>query len=247
MIAIKINNDFGSAKAWLKGVREKQIPFATALALTRTAQDVRKELRTEISRVFDRPTNFTLNSLYLQPAKKTNLEAKVWLRDNGFRPHYLIPQIEGGARPQKRFEQRLVRIGVMTPNQRAVPAQGATLDSHGNMSRGQIVKILSQLGSAGFQGDYSTASNSRRSKAKRQKEAYFVASSTIERTRHLHPGIYVRLQRTGYSVIKPVLMFVNRATYRKRFDFYGVAQRVVAERWDSNFNQAMAQAVATAR
>ena len=156
--------------------------------------------------------------------------------------------MKGGARPLKRFEKRLVQIGAMMPGERAVPGQGATIDAFGNMSRGQIVQILSQLGSAGFSGDYSVATNSRRSRAKRAKVAYFVASRTRERTRHLHPGIYSRRSFGAWgTAIKPVIMFVNGATYRKRFDFYGIGNRVVKSNWAENYRQALAQAMSTAR
>lgn len=245
---ISVQSNTAAIRAWLQGVQARQIPYATKLALDKTATQVRQTLREEMVRAFNKPTNFTLNSLYIEYAKKDNLTARVWLKDLGFRQHYLIPQIEGGARPLKRFEKRLVQIGAMMPGERAVPGQGATIDAFGNMSRGQIVQILSQLGSAGFSGDYSVATNSRRSRAKRAKVAYFVASRTRERTRHLHPGIYSRRSFGAWgTAIKPVIMFVNGATYRKRFDFYGIGNRVVKSNWAENYRQALAQAMSTAR
>ncbi|WAR46954.1 hypothetical protein [Methylomonas rapida] len=64
----------------LDGYRS-QIPFATSLAINRTADLVRKAIVAEMKRVFDRPTPFTLNSLYVSPSNKDKLEAVVWLKD----------------------------------------------------------------------------------------------------------------------------------------------------------------------
>ncbi|SER86124.1 hypothetical protein SAMN04244573_04468, partial [Azotobacter beijerinckii] len=49
---------------------ERQMPFATALALTRTAQLAKEAIEQDMRSVFDRPTRWTLNSLRLIPARK---------------------------------------------------------------------------------------------------------------------------------------------------------------------------------
>ena len=52
--------------------------------------------------MFDRPTRYTQNSLFLQPATKQKREARVWVKDTERPDHYLLPQINGGNRPLKR-------------------------------------------------------------------------------------------------------------------------------------------------
>lgn len=243
----------------------RQVPFALARALTRTAQDVRTAERKEMEQVFDRPTRYTLNALFMRPATKQRLEAEVWLKEAGSRPHFLLPQIEGGARPLKRFEQRLVMAGYMKATERAVPAAGARLDANGNMSRGQIVQILSQLKTAAVLGDFSNATNSKRSRAKRAQETYFAAggrttmeieggtrmvmrTSGARRTQHLPRGIWVRRNFGAWgTAIKPVLLFVSKAQYRKRYRFYQVAQDVVARQFSGHFAQSWTDALKTAR
>lgn len=240
----------------------KQARYATAGALTRTAQDVRAGLRREMQAVFDRPTAYTLRSLYLERATKANLEARVWLKDDyGTSAHYLMPQIEGGTRPQKRFEKRLVQLGAMRPGDRAVPGNGMPRDAYGNLSRGLIVKILSQVGSRGFHGDYSVASNSRRSKAKRATEAYFVSTGpggtlsyvggepvlTNGRTHNLARGVWVRRKFAVGSAIRPVLLFVDRAHYKPRFKFFEVAEKIVRSRFEGHFEAEMRRALQTAK
>ena len=87
--------------------RREQLPVAMAKALTFTAERVRDAEKKAIEGAFDRPTPFTLNSLYLRGATPQRLEARVWLKDLRFREHYLVPQIRGGERPLKRFEKYL--------------------------------------------------------------------------------------------------------------------------------------------
>lgn len=235
-----------------------QVPFALARALTRTAQDVREAQRKTLAGVFDRPTPYTLNSLYVRPATKQRLEALVWVKDRaGSSSHPIMPQIDGGDRGLKRFEFRLVRAGFMRANERAVPGAGAVLDRYGNMSRGQIIKILSQLKTAAVVGDTSDASDSRRSRAKRAKEAYFVsrgqgtwfgggAWKNGEKSQHLPRGVWLRRSFGPLgTAIKPVLIFVDQVTYRQRFKFFEIAETVIDRRFASNFNESFEAALAS--
>src|SRR4051812_29538582 len=114
---ISVKTNFPSVIAALNRA-ERQVPFALARALTQTAKEVKDAEVKAIATSFDRPTAFTLNSVYMRPATKQRLEAEVWLKGDGSRDntpgrHFLLPQIEGGNRPLKRFEQRLVLAGYM--------------------------------------------------------------------------------------------------------------------------------------
>lgn len=259
MITIDVRNNFPEVKAALADAG-KQVPFALARALTRTGQQVKVAEVEEMRRTFDRPTNFTLNALYLKTATKADLQARVFFKDTGTRPHFLLPQIEGGDRPLKRFEQRLVRAGYMYPNEVAVPAAGARLDSYGNVSRGQIVQILSQLQTAAVVGDFSDATNSKRSRAKRAKEAYFVsrgkgtwvgggAWKNGEKSQHLPRGVWLRRSFGPLgTAVRPVLLFVRKPLhYVKRFKFFELGQRVVDQNFQANFNESFADALRTAK
>ena len=255
---INVKHNFPEVATALKRARS-QVPFALARALTKTGQDVKEAQREEISRVFDRPTRYTQNAVYLRPATKTRLEAVVWLKDGNRPTHYLLPQIEGGARPLKRFEQRLVRVGLMQPDERAVPGAGAQLDAFGNISRGPIAKILSQLKTAAVVGDTSNASDSRRSRAKRAREAYFVSRGPGTwtgkgswknglKSQHLPRGVWVRRSFGPWgTAVKPVLLFVKKADYQPRFKFFEIGRRVVNQRFVANVNESWEIALRTAR
>lgn len=241
-------------------VAERQVPFAAAQALTWTAKDVAGAETNEMSSVFDRPTPFTLNAPYVRPATKQTLQAEVGLKDQAGHRHYLPIEIGGGSRPQKGFERMLQRIGVMRADEVAVPALGAITDAYGNMSRGQIVKILSQLRAFYAAGYDANATNSRRSKAKRAREAYFVSTgkgthpfgghswSKGRMAQHLPRGIWVRLAfGARETAVQPVLLFVSHASYAQRLRWPEVAAETIATRWPINFDRAFANALRTAR
>src|SRR5262245_39031822 len=117
MIRLDVRSNIKQLTQGLTQVQREQVPFATALALTRTAQVMQAAQITEMQRVFDRPTPFTLNALFVSPATKRRLEASVYFKD--FAPKgtpagkYLRPQIMGGGRNLKRMERLLQGKGLL--------------------------------------------------------------------------------------------------------------------------------------
>ncbi|WP_219924669.1 hypothetical protein [Halomonas sp. ND22Bw] len=158
---------------------EKQIPYATALALTRVAQRVKEGELAVMKRRFDRPTKFTMNSLYVKRAKKSDRppRATVYFRD--FAPKgtpagtYLQPQVHSGKRNKKRFEKALIHAGAMRPDEWAIPGGGARRDVYGNVAKGQITQMLSGLRALGEQGYQANATSSRSSRRKGNARRYF--------------------------------------------------------------------------
>lgn len=241
------------------GAAESQLPFAIAKTLTKTAQQVKAAEEGAIARSFDNPTPYTRRAVYMQSATKARAQARVWLKDGNRPEHYLLPQIEGGTRPMKRFEQRLRMTGYMNATERAVPGKAVQLDAYGNVSRGQINKILSQLRTAVVQGDFSNASNSRRSRAKRSVVEYFVSKGAGSQRQgwahkkrvmfgqHLPRGIWERRIHAWGTSVRPVFLFVSDTKYSRRYDFFGVAQSTVDRHLMSNAQASVADAMKTAR
>lgn len=263
MLVYSVKGDIGAIEKHLSGLARDQVPFATALALTKTAQFIEQKIKEEIQRVFDRPTKFTLNSTFVRPATKQRLSAEVKIKDESFKAvapiKWLAPQIYGGTRTLKRFEQRLVSANAMPPGHFAVPASGADFDSFGNMSRGEIVRMLSDL-QAHFdprQNTTATSRGKRRRSRTRRPTFYFSTWPLTKRTAHLRPGIYKRVGAVaglasgitaGFGTpIKPVMIFVKRVRYRKRLRFFEIAEQTGRLRFPIEFALAMRQALATAR
>lgn len=222
----------------------RNMPFATALALTRTAQKVKRRLEDVMRSVFDRPTSFTINSLRVIPATKARLTAIVKFKDDGIRSRveeYLSPQIFGGKRKFKRFEGALNAKGVIPKGMIAVPGAGAKLDANGNMSRGQIVQILSALGAAESTAGYSA--NRTANSIKRRKGKLIQIFVGRPGNGHAPLGVW---QRKGRQVT-PLLIFVRAPSYTKRFPFYEAGIEEARRIFPDELRQALRQALSTDR
>lgn len=220
----------------------KQAAFAQVVALTRTAIVGRDALRTEMRSVLDRPTPYTIQGAIAKPATKVRPEASVSIQDETSRAGtpgatYLGPQIEGGSRSIKRFEKRLQLDGVMQRGWFAVPGQYCKLDDHGNISRGQITQILSQLTRTKVSGYTANISaRSRKGAIKRSGGAFFALPFGLG---ELQPGIYQTV--TYRKQPRPIIIFVKSVNYTPKLDFYGVVERAVEAAYDANFDTALAQ------
>jgi hypothetical protein len=234
----------------------KQARYALRQAMNKTVQwaetDVRRAMRTS----FDKPTPFFLRSLRIVYAAKEKLEVALWFKDRGLddgSEAMVLPHVEGGPRRLKPMELRLQRAGLLPAGWYAVPGSAAKLDGNGNMSRGQISQMLNVLGTyreAGYnKADSRTRDRLLKGNAKKGVDgfAYWVNPVGARRAKHLPPGVYQRFTTVIGSVLKPVLIFVSKAQYRQRFDFYGIAQKTFDARFPAEFDRAFANAMRTAR
>ena len=148
------------------------------------------------------------------------------------------------GRSMKALERALVAAKAMPPGMLAVPGQGARLDRHGNVDRGQIVQVLSQLRITMTAGYTRNMSRDPRAAIRAQQRAggrFFVAKPGGR----LHAGVYQR-ELLGRN-ITPVFLFVRSAHYKVRLPVDEVARRVIDARLHTNFATAWQQAMATAR
>jgi hypothetical protein len=230
---------------------EKQLRFAHVVALTRTAQDGKVAEVAEIDRSIDRPTPYTRNAVYVVRATLAKPVAAFGLKDDyeqrapGTPPvNFLGPQIEGGSRRLKRFEQSLALAGHLPRGWQTVPGRGAKIDGYGNMARSQIIQILSQLRItlvAGFDRNMSLVARKQIAAQRKAGGRFFVVKPGGKR----QPGVYQR-EFFGRNVT-PVIIFVRRTLYRRRFDWDKVSDRVVDERLAFHQDNETAKAIATAR
>jgi len=235
----------------------RQATYAMMLALNKTAEQVKSELQTEMQRVFDKPTPWVINSLRIKYATKTKLDAELAYKDKNSvesSRSMLEPHVFGGPRHYKAMEARLYNAGILPPGWNAVPGAAATLDAFGNMSQGQITQLLNVLQTYSEAG-YNKADSktiTRLAKGNKKKGTYGFTywvnpvSSTPPQGKHLPPGVYQRVNTGFGSSLKPVLIFVKKANYRQRLDFFGIAKRVVDRDLSGNFSEAFEQAMATA-
>lgn len=237
-----VRDNIAAVERDLTELQAKELPFVTALALTRTAQAVQRDIVAEMGRVFDRPVPFTLKGTYVKPARKTDLDAAVYFRTFAGKGvpagKYLQAQIFGGARAQKGSERALARAGFLGNKGFFVPGPGVKLDRYGNVPGGTIKAILSDV-RAGNAEQTMRAATKRRSQ-RRRREQYFIPRAESGKRAS---GIWVRRGRS----IEIALIFVAAANYRVRFPFHEVAAASAARHWPAEFDAAWAQALATSR
>ena len=210
----------------------RQLPFATALALTKTAQDVQKDHQEALPYIYDNPTRFTINGLYVKPAKKTALFAYVGLKDYAMKgtavAQYLKPTIEGGRREHKRFEKLLIARGVMRANEYTMPSTATKLNQYGNVSQGQIVKALANLQS--LRDEYQNTKSG---------AVYFAGSPYKGAPR----GIYLRKGRR----LQPFMIFTAAQSYAPMYDFRGMSQLSLQRHLLKNAKASVSKVLAEAR
>ena len=230
---IQIRSNALEIRRWLDDAQKKQIPFATVMAMTQTAKDVAWEEIGVMQRVFDRPTPYTLNALQVKPATKAKMIASVEFKEFGGTPakRFLNPEVYGGPRSQKSHERQIAPL--LKGYSYLVPARGVALNQFGNVPGATIRRVLSQL-RVSPNAD-ANASGSKRSKANRRAQAFFVNKQ----------GNMV-MQRKG-KLVTPFLVGVKSPNYRKRFPFHETAEAVVKDRFAVNFEIAFQRAMATAR
>lgn len=249
MISLSVKTDIAQVlKQFDNSLGERQWPFVIAKALTSTAQEVKKGLQPEMTKAFDRPTPFTLNSLMLTPATKQNLEARVWLKDFAGKgtpaSKYLLPQIYGGNRKHKGFENILIRSGIMPDNMFAVPSANAPLDQYGNMRGSFITRVLSYI--KAFSEVGYIANRTKKTTARKTQQYFVVNPSNRVEGRSGKPlpyGIYERNSRG----IKLIIAFVKQPKYQIRFKFGELANAIVAQNFRPKLSAAIEYAIQTSK
>ena len=229
MIKVKIEG-LDKTLAHLAGM-QKQVRFAAAVALTRTASAVKDAMPAVMERELDRPTPFSKRGLFVQRATPATLTSTVGFMDR--QAGYLKYQIAGGTR---------------TPTARGIKLPGnITLNSFGNIPKGLIDKLKqsAQDGSLGRGIAGRLGLKNRRKGA--APIALFYGKPTGRGWGKAPMGIWRRVPGSPGKLI-PVIVFEDTpAKYKPRFRFQRAAEYVVRRVWDANFAKAFADAMRTAR
>lgn len=244
MDGVRTEFDSRSFMLGLTRLEKSQMPWAAAMAVNDTAQEVLDHVRARMNVVFDRPTRFTLNAFQIMPrATKANPEAVVGERPSVSKRHFLKVQETGGPRGRTGVEGLIsLRASWAGDIRTVVPATGspfdaAKLDRHGNWSAGERNQVLSGLGAQRDAAANSTAASRKRAKG---RATYFVPKHGLA------PGVYRRTRKGGVPV--RVLKFSAKVPmYRRRLGFLDGAEDVFRARIGPNLARALARAMKTAR
>ena len=253
---INVTADIKAATAHLTRLQKQQIPFAVSVAVNTLAKLGQGAMHTAMQRAFDRPKPYTLGGTFVARGNKRNPTATVGLIDKpkgaGRAPgKYLSPQIGGGNRPMAGYEVALRAIGALPNGYRAVPSERLKLDRYGNIQRKDLAEIIGALKT----GLRVAAGRGKRAHLR----GYFVALPGQRNTAHLHPGIWLRVERAAptnskrknsgkaTSAVQPVLMFVQRTTYKQRLDVRAAVETSVRQNARAEMDKALEYAMSTAR
>lgn len=229
--------------ASLRGLKKEKIDVAKVAALNDAAYLAAKESSREMARVFDKPTPWVLGGVRYVKARRDKQEASVDFDKWGNKTNVTVEKvlaanIYAGTRKHKRHEVALNRAGILPAGMGIVPGDAAKLDGYGNMTGGQIVQIIAwfkAFGEQGYRANIDDKGKARIGRDKKSGKRGFAYFALQKRRGNLLPGVYQRF-KTGFgSAINPVMIFVRMPAYRKRFDFYGVADRAARKEFDRSF------------
>lgn len=128
MVAISVRSNVRTWERKMTAIQRRQVPFATAKALTDTAGDVKKNFPRTMARRLDRPTPFTMRGMFVARATKARLIASV-----GFKP------IQSG------YLDKPERGGTRRPKGRAIVLPAAQkVNRYGNLPKGAVRRLLAR-------------------------------------------------------------------------------------------------------
>jgi hypothetical protein len=201
-----------------------QFRFAAAKALTDVVGMVRSGMPSELESALDKPTQFTKNGFFIQPARKDKLEATVGVKDK--QAEYMRYQVDGGERAPKKAALRLPSV--------------VQLDAAGNLPAGTIKRLIQRAQA----GKRATKAQGKRFGVSTQVDLFYGEPGDGRPA-----GIYKRVPiGNGQARLVPIVVFPKHsAHYTRRFDFEGIAERIVSRNFSAALDSAWAQALATAR
>lgn len=226
-INLSVESELGPAISWTAQMAA-QLPFATSLALNKTAYQVQQALNYETSNYLDRPSAFTKNAFRFTKSTKTNLEVIVGAAP--IQSRYLRFGISGGQRPAKGFERKFLSSILDTRSipstAQLVPTSSVRLNAQGNVSLATIRSIQKGLNS-------------------NSKGSFFYGRPKGGGANAGKPvGIY---RRSAKAITPYFVAFGGRASYRPRFPILQLGTAKANQVFGSLLQSSLQQALATAR
>ncbi|MMZ47293.1 hypothetical protein D3C81_263530 [compost metagenome] len=211
--------------AQLQRIR-KQIPFATAQALTRVARQIAAAEKTALQRKLDNPTPFTVNSVRSSGARKDSLTAKVFVMNTA--ASYLEPFEFGG-------QHKLNSQALLNP-------KNIKLNKYGNLTRNKMTQLKAKPDV--FIGELSTRYGSgvngvwQRVKAKKGKKG---------KKRRKRSANGTRQPRMKMPAPKLLIQFGDALPVKPTLGYFERAQAMANALMPTELSRAMAEAMKTAK
>lgn len=199
----------------------KQIPFATAQAMTAVVRKIEDAQKVAIQRNLDNPTPFTVKSVKSRGARKSDLKAKVFVMNTA--AAYLEPFETGGV-------HKLNGSALLNP-------KDIKLNKYGNLPRNKLSSLKSKENT--FIGDISGVNGVwQRKKAKKGKKGrkrLQRSPNGTRRDRKKQPMPKLLIRFGDALPVEPVLGYQDRA------------MKMTQALLPQEINRAIAEAIRTAR
>ncbi|MHA0949553.1 hypothetical protein [Enterobacter ludwigii] len=205
------------------GSIRKQIPFATAQALTSVARQIEQGEKKGLQRKLQNPTPFTVNAVRSTAARKTYLIAKVFVMD--IAASYLDPFEFGGL-------HKLNGKALLNP-------KNIRLNKYGNLSRNKLAQLKANpndfIGTVTTKAGKSINGVWQRKKYKKVGKRKKRSPNGIRRE--------ARKQRPPNLLIR----FGNALEVKEHLNYFDRANKMAEALMPSALSQAMADAIRTAK
>lgn len=225
---ISVRSNLRDVQRSLTDLERKQLPFATAKALTSVGKLVQAAEQKGMRAVLDRPTPFTVNSVGVKAARKNDLTAVVYVRD--IAASYLEPFEFGG-------KHKLIGKGRTWLN----PKNGVALNQYGNLSRNKLNQLKGRPDV--FIGKVKTKSGEVIDGV--WQRPYIRDNQKLRGSSRKHGLVNAKTNTTGR--LKLLLRFGDAMPVRQHLGYRSRAKTVVAASIEAEWSRALAQAMRSAR
>ncbi len=175
----------------------KQIPFATAQAMTNTVRQIEQAQKIALQRNLESPTPFTVGGVKSRGARKTDLRAKVFVMPTT--AEYLEPFEVGGV-------HKLNSSALLNP-------KNIKLNKYGNLPRNKLSSLKSKDNT--FIGDINGVNGvwqrKKAKKGRKGKKRLKRSANGTRRERPNQPMPKLLIQFGNALPVKPVLGYQDRA------------------------------------
>lgn len=233
-LTISVRHDYHRIEAALTDLHRRQLPFATAAALTDAARAAQSAVTAELPEIFDRPIPFTMKAIGMSPAHKADLTAEVFVKRT--QAEYLYREEVGGTRTGAE--------NTHSPSTALILPSKIKLNAYGNLPFGALKRLVAEADEKREQ----TAKQLRRKKKtdaarpNRDKGIFYMAGKSPWGA---GPGGFFK--RLPGHKLQRLLSFEPSATYKPRFGFRARVQVAATQAFATSFAKRLREAIATAR
>ncbi|HGJ5854967.1 hypothetical protein [Arsenophonus nasoniae] len=195
----------------------RQIPFATAQAMTRVMRKIEQAQKVALQRQLENPTPFTLKSVGSKGARKDDLRAKVFVRD--IAASYLEPFEVGGV-------HKLNSAALLNP-------KNVKLNKYGNLPRNKLSQLKSKdnVFMGDINGIHGVWQRKKAKKGKKNKKRLKRSSNGTLKAQQKQPMPKLLIRFGDALPVEPVLGYQDRAQK--------MAQALLPQEISHEFDEAM--------